>query len=375
MSSVAGNFADNGPIAPELEIGPNQSIRAAIFLRRSKLAEDARVDWVDYAKGFCIVLVVMMHSTLGVENALSSEGFVHPFVEFAKPFRMPDFFLISGLFLARTIERDWRLYLDRKVLHFAYFYVLWLTIQFAFKAPAIIAHSDGWTALRDYLTAFVEPFGTLWFVYILSVFFVTTKLLKGVPPLLLYVLAGALEVAHFHTGVLLIDEFAARYVFFLTGYIFSSEIFAFAAAVRSRAAQGFLGLLVWGVLNGLLVSVGYAQFPLVSFFLGLFGALAVISVAALLAEAKVFGVFRYFGRRSIAIYLAFFLPMALSRAVLVKTGVISDVGLVSMIVTCSGIMGALSIYHAAERLGWRWLFERPRMFRIAPIKIEQSLET
>jgi uncharacterized membrane protein YcfT len=25
-----------------------------------------RVDWVDYAKGFCIVFVVMMHSTLGV---------------------------------------------------------------------------------------------------------------------------------------------------------------------------------------------------------------------------------------------------------------------------------------------------------------------
>ena len=28
---------------------------------------DGRVDWVDYAKGFCIVFVVMMHSTLGVE--------------------------------------------------------------------------------------------------------------------------------------------------------------------------------------------------------------------------------------------------------------------------------------------------------------------
>jgi hypothetical protein len=25
--------------------------------------------WVDFAKGICIVLVVLMHSTLGVENA------------------------------------------------------------------------------------------------------------------------------------------------------------------------------------------------------------------------------------------------------------------------------------------------------------------
>jgi uncharacterized membrane protein YcfT len=30
---------------------------------------DGRVDWVDYAKGFCIIFVVMMHSTLGVEAA------------------------------------------------------------------------------------------------------------------------------------------------------------------------------------------------------------------------------------------------------------------------------------------------------------------
>ena len=37
---------------------------------------------------------------------------------------MPDFFLISGLFLSRAIDRDWHDYLDRKVWHFAYFYVL-----------------------------------------------------------------------------------------------------------------------------------------------------------------------------------------------------------------------------------------------------------
>src|SRR5262249_36923507 len=88
-----------------------------------------RVDWVDYAKGFCIVMVVMMHSTLGVEAEAGREGFMHYLVAFARPFRMPDFFMISGLFLARVIDRDWRTYLDRKVVHFAYFYLLWTAIQ------------------------------------------------------------------------------------------------------------------------------------------------------------------------------------------------------------------------------------------------------
>src|ERR1700759_1112662 len=103
-----------------------------------------RVDWVDYARGICIVMVVMMHSTLGVELAAGREGFMHAVVEFARPFRMPDFFLISGLFLARVIDRDWRDYLDKKVVHFAYFYVLWVTIQFAFKAP-LFAQEHGWS--------------------------------------------------------------------------------------------------------------------------------------------------------------------------------------------------------------------------------------
>ena len=103
---------------------------------------DGRVDWVDYAKGFCIVLVVMMHSTLGVEQAVGETGWLHTVVAFALPFRMPDFFMISGLFLANVIDRDWRTYLDRKVVHFAYFYLLWMTIQFAFKAP-MFAHEHG----------------------------------------------------------------------------------------------------------------------------------------------------------------------------------------------------------------------------------------
>src|SRR5437016_14585699 len=86
---------------------------------RSARSAAGRIDWVDYAKGICIVMVVMMHSVLGVEAAAGETGFMHVLVMFAKPFRMPDFFLISGLFLSVVIDRDWRSFLDRKVLHFA----------------------------------------------------------------------------------------------------------------------------------------------------------------------------------------------------------------------------------------------------------------
>src|ERR1044072_9300420 len=166
-----------------------------------------RIDWVDYAKGICIVMVVMMHSVLGVEAAAGQTGFMHALGAFAKPFRMPDFFLISGLFLSVVIDRDWRIYLDRKVVHFAYFYVLWVTIQFGFKAPSFAADS-GWSHVGYlYLESFVEPFGTLWFIYLLPVFFVVTKLPRSAPPLAIFAAAAALEMMHVTTGWTVIDEF------------------------------------------------------------------------------------------------------------------------------------------------------------------------
>jgi hypothetical protein len=61
----------------------------------------------------------MMHSVLGVEEDAGARGWMHPVVSFAQPFRMPDFFLISGLFLGLVIDRPWLRYADRKIIHFA----------------------------------------------------------------------------------------------------------------------------------------------------------------------------------------------------------------------------------------------------------------
>ena len=204
----------------------------------SATAAPQRVDWVDYAKGICIILVVMMHSVLGVENAAGQTGYMHYVVEFARPFRMPDFFLLSGLFLAVVIDRDWRTYLDRKVVHFAYFYVLWLTIQFGFKAPSFAAEC-GWAEVgRLYLLSFIEPFGTLWFIYLLPIFFVVTKATRRVPPLAIWLVAAALESAHIATGWTVIDEFCARFVYFYSGYLFAAKVFALSDCARARPGLG-----------------------------------------------------------------------------------------------------------------------------------------
>lgn len=353
---------------------------------RAGIGQSGRVDWVDAAKGLCIIMVVMMHSTLGVELAAGQKGFMHYVVAFARPFRMPDFFLISGLFLGLTIDRPWRRYIDRKVVHFAYFYFLWLTIQFAFKAPGM-AMEDGWqTALGTYLAAFVEPFGTLWFIYLLPVFFVFTRLVKTVPVWLVFVFAAALEALPVHTGSVIVDEFCARYVYFFAGYAFSANVFAFAAWVRARP-MAFLGLcLVWAPLHGLLVFTpapemlavwlqpspgysgatgGYSELPVVSLLAGLAGAGFIVGMAAVFSLLKPMAWLTWLGERSIVVYLAFFLPMAATRVFLLKTGLVPDVGLIALMVTAAGVTGPVVLYGLVQWSGQgRFLFERPAWARI-----------
>lgn len=340
----------------------------------SKASAAARVDWVDYAKGICIVMVVMMHSVLGVELAADKTGFMHGLVAFAKPFRMPDFFLISGLFLPLVIDRDWRTYLDRKVVHFAYFYVVWVTIQFGFKAHGFAAET-GWREVGWlYLESFIEPFGTLWFIYLLPVFFVVTKLTRRFPPLAIWLVAALLETARVTTGWTAIDEFCSRFVYFYSGYLFADYVFALSDRARSHPPLALAALAAWAIVNGTLVTLGASEWKGVSLLLGFAGACAIITMGTLLARMQWMNALRFCGEHSIVIYLAFFLPMATTRTFLLRTDIISDIGMVSLIVTIAGIAGSLAIWQVALRLHANFLFERPDAFWIAPKKATGALQ-
>jgi len=329
-------------------------------------ARHARIEWVDYAKGICIILVVMMHSTLGVEKAAGEISWLNGFIEWARPFRMPDFFLISGLFLASRIGRPWRNYLDTKVLHFLYFYLLWMTIQFAFKGYGIYQTEGVAGMLRAYALGFVEPFGTLWFIYVLAIFFFTVKALRNVPPILVFTAAALLEMAHIETGSLLVDEFASRFVYFFAGYWLSAHVFDFATAINRKSVLVTLaGLVLWAMANDTFVGGGWARLPVLSLLLGFIGAAAVVSLGVLLSKTRFAEPIRYCGENSIVIYLAFFVFMAAARAVLLKTGLVADLGLVSLLVTAAGVIGPLLLFWIVRGTRASFLFVRPHWARLA----------
>jgi uncharacterized membrane protein YcfT len=335
-------------------------------------SRDNRVAFVDYAKGICIILVVTMHSTLGTGEAMGGEGFMHQLVAFAKPFRMPDFFLIAGLFAAQSFARDWRVFLDRKGLHFAYFYLLWAFIQCAIKS---VGAPEGTAThfIDEFSFALIEPFGTLWFIYLLPVFFVTTRLLRNVNPLGVLLFAAALETMQADTGWTVIDEFCRRFVYFYSGYLFAPRVFDLARAVVRHKAMTVAGLVLWAIADAwavhtpvslLGVRTNLAATPLASFAFGYAGALAIVSISALLADAKRPAALGRLGSRSIVVYLAFFLPMAATRILIVKTGLVSDIGVASLAVTVVSVLVPLLIARVTQGTAMKFLFERPAFLKL-----------
>lgn len=328
-------------------------------------ASKPRIDWVDYAKGICIILVVMMHSTLGVEKAAGGLSWLNGFIEWARPFRMPDFFLISGLFLASRIDRPWREYLDSKVVHFAYFYLLWMTIQFALKAWPIYQAGGVPRLAAGYGMGLIQPYGTLWFIYLLPIFFVMTKLTRHVPPPLIFAAAALLEVAPIDTGWMLIDEFAARFVYFYAGFWLAKHIFAFAACVdRVKTLAILSGLVLWAFFNGFMVSRGFSHMPGLSLGLGFVGACAVVSTGVLLSKFRLAEGLRYCGANSIVIYLAFFLFMAATRSVLLKLAPGFDLGIIALLTTAAGVVGPVLLFWVTRKTALSFLFRRPGAFKL-----------
>ncbi len=332
----------------------------------TKSAGAPRVDWVDVAKGICIILVVMMHSTLGVEKAIDAPTQLHHFIEWARPFRMPDFFLISGLFLASRIDRPWRPYLDTKVVHFAYFYVLWLTIQFAFKAPSMVGELGPAGTLEAYLLSFIDPFGTLWFIYLLAVFFVVSKAAHNrVPKVAVWIVGALLHTLAPKTGWILIDEFTDRFVFFYTGYVLAPLVFTLADRIGRWPSRTIAaGLVAWAIANAAAVISGVAFMPVLDFFISYAGITAVIAFSVLIRRSAAGEVLAYCGRNSIAVYLAFTLFMAPTRLLLLKFAPGLAPELVALAATVTGVIGPLVMRRLVVDTPVSFLFVRPQIFRL-----------
>lgn len=327
----------------------------------------SRYAWVDFAKGFCIVAVVAMWIAGEMQGhvAKGQAGWLGYFVVFAKPFRMPDFFLISGLFLSQVIDRPWKHYLDTKVVHYLYFFVLWtlivlpVTWLLGHDAPASLGD-----AAASLLFHLYEPFGMLWFVMMLSVYFVATRLLRQVPVWILLPAAVLLHLFPLQTGIYHIDRFGMFFVFFYAGHVLASRFFALADWTLAHRRTAIAALLVWAVVNGALVKLGLTEHLAVNLLAGFMGISALVSIAALVSSHRWAGWLNTLGKNSIAVYLGFYLPMIIIVPALQASPIGRSPSLVATLSMVSVIGLAVGAYHLFNRIGMRFLYDRPSWMRL-----------
>ena len=72
-----------------------------------------RINWIDYAKGVCIIGFVLAQSVYGYVAMTGQSNWMHFAAAWAAPIILPTLFLMSGLFLPRTLFRSPVRYSDR----------------------------------------------------------------------------------------------------------------------------------------------------------------------------------------------------------------------------------------------------------------------
>lgn len=141
------------------------------FFNANRILESDRLAWIDYAKGLTIILVVYHHSFLTLVN---SDIKVNAWLINANlsvySFRMPMFFMLSGLFIKRGLEkRGVKQYVFNRAKLLLYPYILWTSIQVTSKLFFSQYMHHEWS-LNSYLVIFYQPNATAQFWYLITLF-------------------------------------------------------------------------------------------------------------------------------------------------------------------------------------------------------------
>lgn len=322
-----------------------------------------RVDWVDAVKGLTIILVVIKHSTYGTAAALGDVPHLfHILCEWAVPFRMPLFFLVAGLFAQKALRAPLRSFIDSKVLHFVYFYLLWSVLQIGIKM--VLPHEGGWpVSYMDFVMIPLEPFGLLWFIYALAVFFCFMRFARDVRPAIVLAFALTLYFTNLDTGWTMPDEFARRFIFFASGVYAAPHVFALAGwSIDNprRAALGAIALLALVADFAFTNETALRPVELLAGYAGAAGTIMLVAIAVSLGFARML---TYVGSRSLYVFLAFFLPMAATRIVMVHLGVTNG-DLVTLVSSVLAVALPLLAYRLVKDTHLGFVFVRPEALKL-----------
>ncbi|GAC1418115.1 MAG: hypothetical protein NVS9B7_07540 [Flavisolibacter sp.] len=196
------------------------------------ILQNTRFTWVDYLRGIAIILVVYHHVRVGIERSGIT---VSPLLVYSNmifySFRMPLFFLLSGIFINRTLAKHTATQVAfLKFEKLFYPYIIWSIIQITIQ---IVLSKSSHTprGLIDYTYIFYQPRRLDQFWYLPALFnativylFIKTKLKPGLG---LNLLIGL--IFYFFYGfvnqISMMSDWMRFYIFFALGTVISDVFF------------------------------------------------------------------------------------------------------------------------------------------------------
>lgn len=300
-------------------------------------AAKPRITWIDAAKGVSITFVVVYHLFLGLDKRVTGvpafwDEVLNPVLTLV---RMPLFFFVSGMFIARSVKKETWTFVSDKLATVVYPYLLWQTLQFSLAklsgAKEIVGVSGEatWDKLPMLLVGYPKPYGQFWFLYVLFMAMMAYLAMSKLRfPTWVIAILG---VFFFYEGHLLLEwlrltEWGPAYQ--LRTYFIYLSLGAIAAPVilphAHRLYTWTLALIAlacgaavtWAVLHEGLKREGNWG-PLVA----LAGVSSLLALVVLLDRFRLAGIFRWIGSHSLPIFVAHVIAAALIRTVLLKANV------------------------------------------------------
>src|SRR2546423_5017426 len=359
-----------------------------------------RYNWIDYARGIAIILVVYRHSFEGIKRAgFSIDHYL--FLEHANiiffSFRMPLFFIVSGIFISGSIlKRGLNGIILNKCKTILYPYFLWgffqITLQLIFGQYLSSQRSFSHYFNLLYLPREVDQFWYLYALFNVTVLYVLIKVLLKfsiTAQLLLgfaFYLLSAFN-AQYHIDLGFINDILHYYLFFALGDCISKIILnAKTDRILSSWKLFFILLPLFALsqIYFLMANINhgsekylYVEYyqPLLYLLIALTGCSFIINCTFMLQKRSAFELLRKIGFYSLYIYVCHVMVTAATRVILSKLLHISNVPVLLSICIVMGITVPILLYQLSVKLNIEWLFtlEKKRPQRSESIKVQSEI--
>ena len=343
------------------------------------ILNNKRFGWIDYDRGISIILVSYRHCFETLTNSgVNLKAF--PFFEYLNVFlfgfRMPLFFIASGIFVSSSInKKGLGAYAKNRVQNILYPLLVWGSIQITLQI-LFSAYTNSNIHPISYLYLLINPREIAQFWYLNALFcvgiiysFLKVKLKVNVNHqlilgLVLYFLLAYIRTKSWNIGFG--TDICEFYIFFAIGDAISGFILS-DKTVNIFTSHWFILLLfpLFLLIQYFFTKINLTQgdnyfvehnMPLFFLLVALVGCTISICISFLLKKMQTFSFLRVIGYNSVHIYCMGIIVMSVTRLILMKIMGITQVPLLVALVLISGVLVPMIIYNICLRFNMWWMF-------------------